>query len=208
MDLFPSEAPVNLLPCDGVVLYHGCILEVAEADRLFHVLLATLDWRSDEVVLYGRRITTAREVAWYGDAPYAYTYTGTTKTALPWTTELREIKALVEEITHTSYNSCLANLYHNGEEGMGWHSDDEKVMGKNTSIASISLGAGRRFYFKHKQRGELGVMSLMLEHGSLLEMKGATQAHWRHRLPPTKKVKEARVNLTFRTFVPDRAAGG
>lgn len=207
MDLFPPEAPVNLLPCDGLALYHGCILGGAEADHLRDVLLAKLDWRSDEVVLYGRRITTARKVAWYGDAPYAYSYTGTTKTALPWTQELREIKALVEKATCATYNSCLANLYHTGEEGMGWHSDDEKVMGKNTSIASVSLGAERRFCFKHKQRAELGVVCLMLEHGSLLEMKGATQTHWRHRLPPTKKVKEARVNLTFRTFVPDQVAG-
>lgn len=190
----------NLLPCDGVTVYHGRIFTPAEADRYLSTLTTSLQWAHDEVVLYGRRITTARKVAWYGDAPFAYTYSGATKTALPWTPELREIKALIEKATGSTYNSCLANLYHTGEEGMGWHSDDEKVMGKNTSIASISLGAERKFAFKHKTRPDLGTISLLLEHGSLLEMKGATQTHWLHRLPPTKKVSEPRVNLTFRTF--------
>jgi alkylated DNA repair dioxygenase AlkB len=201
MQLFAPDPAANLLPCDGITLYHGRIFTLAKADRYLIALTNTLAWTHDEVVLYGRRITTARKVAWYGDAPYAYTYSGATKTALPWTPELREIKALIEKATGTTYNSCLANLYHTGEEGMGWHSDDEKVMGKNTSIASISLGAERKFAFKHKTRPALGTVSLLLEHGSLLEMKGSTQSHWLHRLPPTKKVSEPRVNLTFRTFV-------
>lgn len=201
MDLFAPDPSANLLPRDGITLYYGRIFTPAAADHYLTVLTTTLQWAHDEVVLYGRRITTAREVAWYGEAPFAYTYSGATKTALPWTPELREIKALVEKTTGTNYNSCLANLYHTGEEGMGWHSDDEKVMGKNTSIASISLGAERKFAFKHKTRPDLGTISLLLEHGSLLEMKGTTQTHWLHRLPPTKKVSEPRVNLTFRTFV-------
>ncbi len=140
MDLFAPDPSANLLPCDGITLYHGRIFTPTNADHYLTALTATLQWAHDEVVLYGRRITTARKVAWYGEAPFAYTYSGTTKTALPWTSELREIKALVEKTTGTTYNSCLANLYHTGEEGMGWHSDDEKVMCKNTSIASISSG--------------------------------------------------------------------
>ena len=137
-------------------------------------------------------------MAWYGDSDFSYTYSGTTKQALPWTAELLELKALVERITGGSFNSCLLNLYHNGSEGMAWHSDDEKALEKHSGIASLTLGAERKFAFRHKRTK--ATVSLLLEHGSLLMMKDETQTHWLHRLPPTKKVATPRINLTFRTM--------
>lgn len=195
MDLFDSDNG-NLLPFDGTAMYHGFFLPAAEADRYFDLLLATIPWESDEVVLFGKRHVTQRKVAWYGNEAYAYTYSGATKHALPWTSGLAELKQLVEKQTGAVYNSCLLNLYHSGEEGMGWHSDDEKMLEPSGSIASISLGAERKFAFKHKRTGQ--TVSLLLGHGSLLEMKDATQTHWLHSLPKTKKVKRERINLTFR----------
>jgi alkylated DNA repair dioxygenase AlkB len=128
-----------------------------------------------------------------------YTYSNTTKRALPWTKELSDLKQIVEERTKTDFNSCLLNLYQNGEEGIAWHSDDEESLVKNSTIASLSLGAERKFSFKHKQTKE--TISLVLEHGSLLVMKDVTQTNWLHSLPKSKKITQPRINLTFRTIV-------
>ncbi len=159
-----------------------------------------ISWKNDEAVIFGKLILTKRKVAWYGDEEFSYTYSNRTKTALPWTEELLQLKAVAEAETGETYNSCLLNLYHSGEEGMAWHSDGEKDLKKNGAIASMSFGAERKFAFKHKQNKE--TVSLILEHGSLLVMKGTTQTHWLHRLPPTKTTLKPRVNLTFRTIVP------
>lgn len=200
LDLFNSEpdGSQNLLPHDGEVNYYGHIMPVAKASHYRDVLLNTIAWRNDEAVIFGKLIVTKRKVAWYGDRPFEYTYSNTTKHALPWTAELLELKKLAEQLTGETYNSCLLNLYHDGEEGMAWHSDGEKDLKKNGAIASLSFGAERKFAFKHKQTKE--VVSMLLQHGSLLVMKGTTQTHWLHRLPPTKKVTTPRVNLTFRTI--------
>jgi len=189
----------NRLPYDGTVNYYGKLLKKEEADFYLERLLETIEWRNDEAVIFGRRIITKRKVAWYGDKPFEYTYSNTTKYALPWTNELLELKSIVEKETGESFNSCLLNLYHTGEEGMAWHSDGEADLKKNGAIGSLSLGAERKFAFKHKQSGEKA--ELILEHGSLLVMKDTTQTHWLHRLPPTKKITAPRVNLTFRTIV-------
>ena len=141
-------------------------------------------------------IVTKRKVAWYGDAPYAYTYSKVTKHALPWTSTLEVIKALAEEKAQVKFNSCLLNLYHTGAEGMAWHSDGEKELVEHGVIASMSLGSERKFAFKHIRTKE--TVSISLQSGSLLTMQGQTQDHWQHRLPPTKKVTTARINLTFR----------
>jgi alkylated DNA repair dioxygenase AlkB len=199
MDLFAPYPALNLLPSDGVVNYHGPVISTTEAWRTFEALMSEVPWRNDEAVIFGKRIVTARKVAWYGDSNFAYTYSGTTKEALPWNTELRALKALVEQITGSTFNSCLLNLYHHGDEGMAWHSDDEKSLARDSSIASISLGAERKFCFKHKRTAEAA--SVILEHGSLLVMRGATQTHWLHSLPKTKKVTAPRINLTFRTML-------
>ncbi|MDF0716382.1 alpha-ketoglutarate-dependent dioxygenase AlkB [Muricauda sp. 334s03] len=201
MDLFTGQIDPkkNWLPKDGVVHYYGPILNHAEANRYFQQLLETIAWKRDVALIYGKRIETKRKVAWYGDQAFEYTYSNHTKKALPWTPELLKLKQLIEKLTKETYNSCLLNLYHSGEEGMAWHSDAEKDLKKHGAIASLSFGAERKFAFKHKESKEK--VGLTLDHGSLLVMKGSTQSHWLHRLPPTKLVKTPRINLTFRTII-------
>lgn len=201
MDLFSYEAQenVNLLPKDGTVNYYGKLMTLQQANDYFYSLLNEVQWKNDIAMIFGKRIVTKRKVAWYGEKPFEYTYSNTTKLALPWTRELLELKELVQTRTRETYNSCLLNLYHDGSEGMAWHSDGEKDLKKNGAIASLSFGAERKFAFKHKETKEK--ISLILENGSLLVMKGATQTNWLHRLPPTKLIKTPRINLTFRTIV-------
>ena len=188
----------NLLPYDGIVHYYGQPRARSEADPYFKKLLTAITWQHDIAVIFGKKIITKREVAWYGDAPFEYTYSNATKKALPWTEELLQLKKIAEECTGESFNSCLLNRYHTGAEGMAWHCDEERELKKNGAIASLSFGAERRFLFKHKVTGEK--VDCFLEHGSLLLMKGTTQTHWLHRLPPTKKINTERINLTFRTI--------
>jgi alkylated DNA repair dioxygenase AlkB len=198
MDLFNTTPQQNILPYDGEVIYYGVLFSKEQANSYLQALLHNIEWKNDEAMIFGKHIVTARKVAWYGDDAFSYTYSGTTKQALMWTTELLELKSVVEKISNATFNSCLLNLYHDGKEGMAYHSDDEKALGKNTTIASVTFGAVRKFLFKHKTTGES--TSLILEHGSLLVMKGETQTNWLHRLPPTTKVNTPRVNLTFRTI--------
>jgi alkylated DNA repair dioxygenase AlkB len=201
MELFERhiDPTLNLLPYDGCVNYYGRVLSNEQSNIYFNYLKNQIQWEHDKAVLFGKTIITKRKVAWYGDKPFDYTYSNTTKKALPWTKELLELKTITERITSEKYNSCLLNLYHNGTEGMAWHSDGEKDLKKNGAIGSLSFGAERRFGFKHKETKE--TVFMMLEHGSVLVMKDTTQRHWMHRLPPTKKVKEPRINLTFRTII-------
>ncbi|GAB3418489.1 alpha-ketoglutarate-dependent dioxygenase AlkB family protein [Niabella aquatica] len=194
-------ALTNLLPHDGEALYYGKIFSAEEADRYTLELMNTIAWKNDEVIIFGKKIITKRKVAWYADEPLEYRYSGITKTALTWTDELLQLKKGVEKISGETYNSCLLNLYHNGSEGMAWHSDAEKDLKKEGAIASLSFGAERKFAFKHKQTKE--VVSAILAHGSLLVMKGTCQIYWLHRLPPAKKVDQPRINLTFRTIDAD-----
>jgi len=198
MNLFENDLHANLLPYDGTVIYFGPVLDKNAADMYLQALAQTIAWKNDEAVIFGKHIVTARKVAWYGDEAYSYTYSNTTKTALPWTEELRALKLMAEQWTGARFNACLLNLYHNGNEGMAWHSDDERELGINTTIASFSFGAERKFSFKHKRTKD--TVSLMLEHGSLLVMKDATQTNWLHSLPKSAVVKAPRINLTFRTI--------
>lgn len=200
MDLFNNEiqGQTNLLPKDGIVVYYKNLLTSQEANRYFDCLLDTIEWKNDQAFIYGKLIITKRKVAWYGDTDFEYTYSKNTKRALPWTPELVELKQMIEDKTGEKYNSCLLNLYHNGDEGMAWHSDAEKELKKNGAIGSLSLGAERKFTFKHKETQE--TISLILENGSLLLMKGQTQTSWLHRLPPTKLISTPRINLTFRSI--------
>lgn len=193
------ETSENLLPKDGDTQYFGIVFSKAEADLSLENLLNEIEWKNDEVKIFGKQITTKRKVAWYADSGVSYSYSNTTKVGLNWTENLLKLKNLVEEITKESYNSCLLNLYHDGDEGMGWHSDDEKSIVKNSAIASLSFGAERKFVFKHKETSES--VSQILPHGSLLLMKGETQTYWLHALTKTKKVRSPRVNLTFRKMV-------
>ena len=193
------ETQHNILPFDGIVNYYGRLWTEEQADFYLNKLLETIDWRNEELVMFGKRIIAKRKVGWYGEKPFKYTYSNATKEALPLTKELLALKARIEKESGETFNSCLLNLYHSGDEGMGWHTDAEPELKKNGAIASVSFGAQRKFVFKHKERKDK--VELFLEHGSLLIMKDATQTFWQHTLPKIKKVTTPRVNLTFRTIV-------
>ena len=200
MDLFNQELgnSKNLLPKDGTVNYYGKLMNNEASNHYYTRLLNTIDWKNDQAIIFGKLIITKRKVAWYGDSGFEYSYSNTTKLALAWTPELLVLKSLIENATGETFNSCLLNLYHSGDEGMAWHSDAEKDLKKDGAIGSLSFGAERKFAFKHKQTKE--TVSMVLEHGSLLLMKGPTQTNWLHRLPPTKLISRPRINLTFRTI--------
>lgn len=201
MDLIEqiNEQLHNLLPYEGTVHYYGSIMSKQRADDFYNALIRDIQWKNDEALIYGKKIITKRKVAWYADKPFSYTYSKITKTALPWLPILNELKKMIENECGETYNSCLLNLYHDGNEGMAWHSDAEKDLKKNGAIGSLSFGAERKFSFKHKNTNE--TVSKTLQHGSLLVMKDSTQSHWLHRLPPTKIECTPRINLTFRTIV-------
>lgn len=187
MKLFeePFDPNQNLLPYDGTVQYFGRIFTEAESSYFYNNLINEIEWEHDKAIIFGKEIITKRKVAWYAEKPFSYTYSKVTKYAKPWTESLNQIKQKVEAQSGETYNSCLLNLYHSGEEGMAWHSDGEKDLKKNGAIASVSFGAERKFAFKHKDSKEK--VEVWLENGSLLIMKGTTQSHWLHRLPPTKR---------------------
>ncbi len=186
----------NILPYDGEVIYYGKVFSQKKSDSLYESLLKNIIWEHDQAVIFGKKHITKRKVAWYASKEYSYTYSRVTKTARLWTPELKTLKSKLKKLTSEDFNSCLLNLYHSGDEGMAWHSDGEKELKKHGAIASLSFGAERRFLFKNKKTKEK--IEILLEHGSLLIMTGLTQENWLHRLPPTKKVKDPRVNLTFR----------
>lgn len=198
MDLFSTETIKNILPFDGVTNYHGLVLDKNQCEFYYQKLMDTILFKNDEAIIFGKKIITKRKVAWYGESEYSYTYSKITKTANIFTKELLELKEIVEQQSGETYNSCLLNLYPSGEEGMAYHSDGEKMLKKNGAIASLSLGADRKFSFKHKESKQR--IDIILEKGSLLVMREGTQTHWLHRLPPTKKVNSPRINLTFRTI--------
>lgn len=151
MDLFNTNTCKNILPYDGEVYYYGAIMSINKAQEYYNALLNTIEWQNDKAIIFGKTITTKRKVAWYATKPFTYTYSKTTKTALPWTKELVALKKLVEEKTGETFNSCLLNLYHSGEEGMAWHSDGEKDLKENGAIGSLSFGAERKFLLNIKK---------------------------------------------------------
>ena len=192
---------LNLLHQDGIALYYKKAIPENQIKPIFDELLNHISWENERVVMFGKEIITKRKVAFHSDSSIAYTYASRTKIGLPWKETLIILKNIVESITNEKYNACLLNLYHNGEEAMGWHCDNEKEIVPNSSIASLSIGASRKFSFKHKATKE--TISIQLENGSLLEMKEAIQQHWWHALPKSKKITESRINLTFRQmYVP------
>ena len=198
MDLFSSEKVKNILPFDGITNYHGLVLNRKQCEFYYQELMENIQWKNDQAIIFGKLIITKRKVAWYGESVFSYKYSGVTKTANIFTKALLELKEIVEKESGETYNSCLLNLYHSGEEGMAYHSDSEKMLKKNGAIASLSLGAERKISFKHKENKQR--IDIVLENGSLLVMKKGTQTNWLHRLPPTKKVNSPRINLTFRTI--------
>jgi alkylated DNA repair dioxygenase AlkB len=197
------EKIVQLLPHDGIAEYYGIIIPEKESEILFNELLEKINWKNDEAIIFGRHIITKRKVAWYADQNFSYTYSRKTRQALPWIKELTTLKKLSESLTQATFNSCLLNLYHDGNEGVAWHSDDEKTLASDAAIASLSFGAERKFSFRHKKTKQ--TISLTLPSGSLMVMRGKTQQNWVHSLPKMKGVKNARINLTFRTMISSKS---
>ena len=200
MHLFDTIKSDNLLPLDGDVYYYGKIFNTNESLHYYGLLVELINWQNDEVVIFGKKIITNRKVAFYAaTADINYKYSKITKNTAVFIPVLLEIKEKIEMITHQTFNSCLLNLYQNGNEGMGWHSDNERELKPNGTIASISFGAERNFSFKHnntKQR-----IAIKLENGSLLTMEKEIQKFWRHSMPKSAKIMTPRINLTFRTIV-------
>ncbi|MGH8265473.1 MAG: alpha-ketoglutarate-dependent dioxygenase AlkB family protein, partial [Steroidobacteraceae bacterium] len=182
---------------DGALRYWPCAFTAEEANELFATLRHSLTWQSEEVVIFGERRRVPRLVAWYGEPEAVYTYSGVKHVPQPFTAELAAIRARIEALSGAQFNSALANLYRNGRDGMGWHADNEAELGRNPVIASVSLGATRRFTLRHRRRKAL-TQALDLEPGSLLVMEGETQHHWLHALPKTTRLVGERINLTYR----------
>lgn len=183
----------DLAPRDGVLRLFTAAVPGHEA--VLERLLAEIDWRQDEARIMGRTVRLPRLTAWHGDA--GYRYSGIDNPPRPWTPLLLELKATAERLAEAPFNSVLLNLYRDGKDGMGWHSDDERPLGRDPVIASLSFGATRRFRLKHKTKPERTI-ALDLESGSCLVMAGPLQHHWRHALPKTARPVGPRVNLTFR----------
>ena len=186
-------APPNLAPIDGVLRLFPAA--VPEPEGVLRRLLAEVDWRQDEARIMGRSVPLPRLTAWYGEK--GYQYSGIDNPPRPWSPLLQDLARRAEGLAGARFNSVLLNLYRDGRDSMGWHSDDEKSLGPEPTIASLSFGATRRFRLKHKRDPGLTV-ALDLAPGSCLVMAGALQHHWRHALPKTARPVGKRVNLTFR----------
>ena len=204
MDLFSTEGQEKTFEVislqDGEILFMRNFFTSSEAKNYFELLQNNINWKQEEVKFYGKTFTVPRKTAWYGYEGFNYSYSGIKCFPEIWTNELLEIKKEIEKfIPGEDFTSVLLNLYNNGNDKMGWHADDEKELGINPTIASVSLGETRRFDIKHKQNPELH-HKFELTSGSLLVMRGALQHHWVHQIPAQKKVKEPRINLTFRTI--------
>ena len=172
-----------------------------ESHLYMRQLTQSVLWRREKIKMWGKEIVTKRRIAWYADDGKSYTYSGSTFFPSQWNNVLLQLKEKVENYSEIKFNSVLLNEYPNGEVGMGWHSDDEKELGTDPIIASLSFGANRDFIFKHKTDRSIENVKLHLKSGSLLLMLGSTQHYWKHSLPKRLKVKEPRINLTFRNII-------
>lgn len=199
MDLF-SESPLQL-PNAELALWPQW-LSVSVADQWLTRLTEQTPWQQPQVRIFGRHVAVPRLVAWYGDAEASYRYSGLTHQPLPWTPLLAQIRAQVEQAAGQSLNGVLLNYYRDGQDSMGWHSDDEAELGVNPLIASLNLGGTRRFDLRRKGQNRIE-HSLDLQHGSLLVMRGATQHHWQHQVAKTRASCAPRLNLTFRLIKPN-----
>jgi alkylated DNA repair dioxygenase AlkB len=189
----------EILNHDGQVFYYPQFLIPKQATHYFHTLLTELSWQQETVTLFGKCYPTPRLIAWYGNPGIGYRYSGIKHVAPGWPLTLATLRQQLETLTSLHFNSVLANLYRDGRDSMGWHADNEKTLGKNPTIASVSLGQTRRFLFKH--RTGKNCIELLLEPGSLLLMQGELQTHWLHSLPKQRQANQARLNLTFRTIL-------
>lgn len=186
--------PANLLPRDGDVRLHRRVVAEEDAARLFGALRREIDWQEKTATVMGRKVRIPRLTAWHGDA--GYVYSGIRLTPAPWTRSLIELKDVAEDAAGQRFNSVLLNLYRDGRDSVSWHADNEPGLGREPVIASLSLGAPRRFQLRHRQAGER--VEVLLEDGDCLVMAGATQHAWLHQVPKTARPVGPRINLTFR----------
>ncbi|MBA2056443.1 alpha-ketoglutarate-dependent dioxygenase AlkB [Psychrobacter cryohalolentis] len=203
-DLFAPKPTDNLLPYDGQVNDLGIVIDYPSP--LFYNLVTELPWQEDIVTLFGKTHVTTRQIVWMGDSDIDYQYSGHTRQTIPWTDTVFHVKQHVEQQLlilgiDVNFNSCLLNYYPSGEDGMGYHADDERELGEQPVIASLSLGATRKFVFKHKKTQDK--VELYLESGQLIVMHGDTQSFWKHSITKTKKVTTGRISLTFRKIYPN-----
>ena len=171
-----------------------------EADVAFQEIVEAAAWRQDEIVMFGKAVAVPRLTAWYGDTGASYSYSGITMHPKPWLPELTHLRTRVESLAACSFNSVLINLYRDGRDSMGWHSDDESELGPEPVIASVSLGSTRRFKLRRRDDHSVKV-SIELAHGDLVIMSASTQTLWQHQIPKTARPLGPRVNLTFRTIL-------
>lgn len=194
------ESPVTIVAQDGEVVLYSQFLSESERQSLFQDLLGAMDWRHEPIRIFGKLVLQPRLTAWVGDPGLRYKYSGITLTAAPWNEPLLMIKKRIEEVLGCPFNSVLMNLYRDGADSMGWHRDNEKELGPQPVIASVSLGAERVFQLRRYRSGEKSI-SVPLTSGSLLVMRGDCQTFWEHRIPKTSRAVGQRINLTFRRIV-------
>jgi alkylated DNA repair dioxygenase AlkB len=199
-----APASTHALPLGGSLRFEPAWLEPAEADGLFRELRERVPWAQGTLTLFGRAAVEPRLTAWFGDGDY--TYSGRTMTASPWPPSLSALRARVELAAEAPMNAALLNLYRDGRDSMGLHSDDEPELGAEPVIASVSLGATRRFILEPRRKADrdAGTHEVALHHGSLLVMAGPCQRHYRHRVPKEPACVAERINLTFRRVLTPR----
>jgi len=184
---------------DGHLSYIRDFLSPQEGSELLRLWIENLPWSQDKIRLFGKWLDIPRLQCWFGDPGATYAYSGLSMKPKPWTKELMLLKLKIEAMAQIDFNSVLVNLYRNGRDSNGWHSDDEKELGEKPTIASLSLGSPRVFQLKHKETGER--QDILLESGSLLIMSGELQKYWKHQIPKKTKLTEPRLNLTFRKIL-------
>lgn len=192
-----SPDPISLNLPDAEVLYYPDFFDKNEADEIYAELMKTIPWQQDEITVYGKKHLQPRLTALYGNEGKLYSYSNIKMQPHPWSSLLQKIKLSIERITDTTFTSVLLNYYRDGRDSNSWHADNEKELGLNPVIASVSFGAERNFQLKHISDSTLKT-SILLKHGSLLLMKGTTQHFWKHQIPKTAKPTGGRINLTFR----------
>ena len=195
--LFSKSFTDNLLPFDGEVYLHDNLMTEKRELEYLNKLEKNIEWKQEGMKIYSKEVNFPRLTAWYGEEGKTYKYSGLLNEPIPFTDLLFEIKESVERITKEKFNSALLNLYRDGRDSMGWHSDDEQELGINPTIASVSFGQARNFQFKHKKIPDT-LHNFLLTNNSLLVMKGATQHHWKHQVPKSVKPMGSRINITFR----------
>jgi alkylated DNA repair dioxygenase AlkB len=190
----------NILPFNGEVLFFPRAFSQTESNNYFKHLVEEITWKHEAIKIFGKEVMQPRLTAWYGDNNKSYTYSGITMQPHAWTEILLQIKARAETIAGIAFTSALLNYYRNGSDSMGWHRDNEKELGTNPVIGSVSFGAARKFQLRCYTDKRI-VRNIELTHGSLLLMRGETQHYWEHQLPKTGNNIGGRVNITFRVIM-------